>query len=379
MKKIIYFIFIITVSSFIFTSCEKDEEINNDPKTQMELKELAPTKIEVIENGETTIENPVKDGVISLQQGKHYRINITFSEEVNLVKGEFLKFKEKNKKEYYADFYGRNLKEITENISFQKEGYKDWRLSIKQAIVIPDRYVYLKTLGKTNSNSVLRDKEGKTIWLTNTLPISYLSWWGEEAYNIDIQLSFAAPVYLEEVLDAEGNKLVSIEKNEDNINYALSIPTKELRTSTTYDYSFKMPFFENNKGEKGNKLGEITFIGNYAPFISFYKINGSFKRKALSTLKVVKGSAGEIELLQFLLQGSNTNAFLDNLNTEYFEEPVFKKETKSWKLKIKKDKINTPTEGKIKAFDLYEGNFADGVMSKKENATQKREVFLVIE
>ncbi len=376
MKKIIYFILIITVSNFIFTSCEKDEKVE---VPQVEMKKLTPTKVEVIENGETTIENPVKEGVISLEQGKHYRINITFSEDVNLVKGEFLKFKEKNKKEYYADFYGRNLKAIVENISFQKEGYEDWKLSIKQDIVIPNKYIHLETLGRTNSNSILKDKEGKIVWLTNTVPLALSGWYGEEAFNIKLSMSFAAPVYLEEVLDTEGNKLVSIDNNEDNMSYALSISTKELRTNTAHDYSFTMPLFENNNGEKGKQLGEITFIGNYAPFISFYKINRSFKREASSVLKVAKGSAGEIKLMKFSLQGSDADAFLDNLNTEYFEDAVFDGESKSWSLKVKEDKINTPTEGKVKAFELYEGQYADGVMSKKEGANQKREVFLIIE
>lgn len=371
MKKYVY-LFVLLAVSF---ACQDD---NDEPK--IILKNLKEPTIKVMK-GEKLVENPIKDGVITLEQGQGYKVEIIFEEAVQLQKGKFLKIKAKNDHEFCGEFYGRNLTPIDEKVVFFKEGYKSWSLQIKQDIVIPNRYVSVKASKGTRDLIIATDTAGKEVLLIDKS--RYYSWYGDSYYKKDIDIVFPAPVIIESIKDEKDEKvnLIQAEKQEDGQKYKLTIMTAGFKKDEIADYSIVMPFYKDKNGEKGEKLGEVIFRGDKRP----YPVGGgrytSIESISQTDLFVFKKGGGYEKnkiSLTFEIQGKGSPVFITNTNLEYFEKEAKMQDRgwygKYWELIVKKDKMNEITEKAIHAFDVYEG-LSDGV--KKEGAI-KREVFMEI-
>lgn len=371
MKRYIYLSILLAISF----ACQDD---NDEPKSV--LKNLKEPVIKVMQ-GENIIEDAVINGVINLEQGKAYRIELIFSETVQLAKGKFLKMKTKNKHEFYAEFYGRNLIPINEKVVFYKEGYANWSLQIKQDVVIPNYYVSVKPSKGTRDLIIKSDIAGKEVQLIDKS--KYYSWYGDNYYKKDIDIIFPAPVIIDTVKDEKDKdiNIILAERQEDGQKYKLTIITAGLKKSKNLNYKIVMPFYKNNNGKKGEKLGDIVFKGDNLP----YPVGGgrytSIEPITKSDLFIFKkggGYEGNKINLGFEIQGVDSPVFITNINLDYFEGEAKIQDRgwygKGWELIIKKEKIDELTKAPVHAFDVYEG-ISDGL---KKEGVEKREIFMEI-
>lgn len=335
-------------TALFIAGCSKDsgEEI-------IQVKDLVPASV-VVKQGDMVVENLLINGKITLEQGKNYTVWVTFSEDVELQKGEFLKMYAKNSKEYYAEFYGRNLNEISEKVVFKKEGYNDYSLEIAQSAMVVDFYTTVANSESYPSSYVEADNDNKTVWITNLRDT-------QAAYTSKMNMIFIAPVFLEDVTNESGETVVKVKAIDDSgEKFYLEVINQTI--TQNFDEVIVLPIYANVNGEKGAKQGEIIFRGNPKPYAS-------------STINYVTYYTGwglYPSTLNFYVQSSKVYVYLDNINTDV----VKKYEANVEQGKVTITEVSAPTiKGMTRIFDAYEGELVNGEVVKKGNA-QKREIFI---
>ena len=143
-------------------NCSKDNNQEEKPIIDPITKILQPTSI-IVKQGDEVVKDAVVNNKITLEEGKQYTVEVAFAEDVELQKGEFLKMKAKNSREFYAEFYGKNANEIKEKVVFKKEGYQDFSLEIMQEQLLPRFYEEFKSLSSTDNNVITGADDKKTI------------------------------------------------------------------------------------------------------------------------------------------------------------------------------------------------------------------------
>lgn len=385
--------YILILSAFLsLTACNSENTTEENPSTPTEgSQKIIPESVSLTQ-GETSIENALKEGIITLEQGKNYHLELTFNQEVDFIPGDFLKVKKRDAKHYFADFYGSNLKKIEEIVTFKKEGFEDFVLKITQPRVLPNYYTSISTINgyspNQNRNVVRTEPEGKKIWITNFTKKQYyespdFSLWGE----IPLNIKFLGGVFLEDVAAPNGEKVIKVHRTDKNNEYNIDIVAKNF----VDDFSFttKLPVYELLEGNtKGEKIGEISIIGDNTPFLgirNFIYNSPEFNYDTnYNLLTYIMGNETQLNNVTFYIQAEVATAFIENLNTEYFERatPIkindrdLNKEVWKWNLKLKDSKAQEFFDTPIHAFDVYEGIEENGNIVKKPGAT-KREIKLV--
>ncbi|ATA89480.1 hypothetical protein CGC58_06910 [Capnocytophaga stomatis] len=355
MKNIVYLI-----SALLIVGCAKDDDNKGETPIVGSKKDLIPTEI-VVKQGENIITDAVKEGKITLEQGKDYRVSISFSEDVELQKGEFLKVKTKNPREFYADFYGRNINEISEKVIFKREGYNDFVLQIVQDKVIPNFYIDVKNLVEREGSFVYTDDDRKTVWVLNTK---------ETGKRAAIDMEFLGPVFLEDLMQ-EGVQVVAVQKQGDGAKYRIAINATKLANGG----SVQLPVYSLVNDQKGEKIGEITFVGETAPY---YKSTEWWSQSLPNTFSHYIGFddlSTELQFYTFMEQ--EEHIFIDNVNEELVEVHSLNPDRKGVLSLTLKELIRTKVNQTIRVFDIYQGELVNGKIQKKKGAT-KREMFVSV-
>ncbi|MRI62713.1 hypothetical protein EDM00_01685 [Ornithobacterium rhinotracheale] len=391
----------------LVTGCNNDDSPNNNNTEQPVANKEIKIKSIQLTQGDTPIENPINDGVITLESRKPYRLEFTTEEPVNFIPGDFLKVKQASDTEFFADFYGSNLKDINEVITLKKDGYKDLIITIKQAAVKADYYKKANTLNgwgglNLNPNVLITDPEGKILKITNVVPESMAE---ENPFNamIPLEVEFISEVFLEnmKINDYDEFNLLKVEARGDyseELNapkrnkYQLTIDSSPFRKDP--NFTFKIPIYTLNENrEKGEKLGEILVEGTKTPNLPVQRdITGNpwSEYRYKTDFDVIKYNiydeniAEEIDNIKFYVQGIVTPVVIENINSNYIESVtpyLDESEGKAtWKYRIKmnkqsveEDKRNRNFNMEFKGFDVYAGEIKNGEIVKRKDA-EKREI-----
>ncbi|GET46094.1 hypothetical protein [Capnocytophaga felis] len=353
MKNIVYLI-----SALLIVGCTKNDDDKDENPIVDVKKDLIPTEI-VIKQGENTLTDAVKEGKITLEQGKNYRVSVSFSEDVELQKGEFLKMKAKNPREFYADFYGRNINKISEKVTFKKKGYNDFVLQIVQEKVVPNFYIDVKNLLETEGSFIYTDDDKKTVWVLNT---------NETSERAVVDMEFLGPVFLEN-LTQEGTQVIAVQKQGDSAKYRITVNATKLKGGG----SVQLPIYSLINDQKGEQIGEITFIGETAPY---YKSTEWWSQSLPDTFSHYIGfDELNKELNFYTFMEQEEHIFIDNVNNELIEEYNLNPEQKGVLSLTLNGLINTKVNQTIRVFDVYQGELVNGKIEKKKGAT-KREMFI---
>lgn len=354
MRNIVYLI-----SALLIVGCAKDEGDKGETPIVGSKKDLIPTEI-VVKQGEEVVTDAVKEGKITLEQGKEYRVSVSFSEDVELQKGEFLKMKAKNPREFYADFYGRNINEISEKVTFKKEGYNDFTLQIVQGKVIPNFYVDVKNLLERNGSFIYTEDDNKTIRVLNT---------DEYEKRAAFDVEFFGPVFLENLSEG-GAMLVQVQKQGDDALYRMAINAAKLADGS----SIQLPIYSLVDDQKGERIGELTFIGDTAPYCKSTDFWNPTPPNTFS-LQTYYGLRKNIQFYTFMEQ--EEHIFIDNVNDELIESYNLNIDEKGSLSLNFKELIRTKNGQKIRVFDVYQGEVVGDKIQKKAGAT-KREMFVSV-
>ncbi len=351
MKKILLFF----TAGLLLVNCNKNED--TPTPNEVVKQDLKPVSV-VVKQGETVVENALTDGKITLERGKNYIIEVTFSQDVELQQGTFLKMKAKNNKEFYANFYGRNLNTIEESTRFKKEGYNDFVLQIVQSPIVADHYIEMTPISNWSSKSfAFPDPDQKTIWTIGR----------REGDRTVVDVMFVAPVIIKNLL-VDGTEVIKVEKKTED-TYRLTISNSKIASNA--ENFFTLPIYKDNNGEEGEQVGALTIRGLFQPYMygSYSGIMDYFKYYNNYGWYPVEGV--------FYVHSKQTYVFVDNINTEIIEKVEANIKGVGIVKPIFKPDANTRIEGRVRIFDVYEGEVVGGEVVKKTNAV-KREIFAEI-
>lgn len=345
MKKIIYIL-----AGMFAIGCTSDAK----QETEVLLKDLTPEI--VVKQSEEVQPDVLQNNKITLEQGKAYSVSVIFKEDVQLQKGNFLKVKQKTAKEYYADFYGANNNDISEEVVFKKEGFRDYSLQIVQPKVVPQGYISLVE-AEDNTAFVTADETGKVVWVF-------------EKGEASIVLNFIAPVFIENVLSQE-QEVIRVEKVGDGSQYKVVFVGDNSQVENLFqspENVLKLPFYALNGTEKSEKIGEIEFRVNFAPYnterATYYRPHTP-NTYAVTTWQRLQFS------MNFGILGRTDDfvVFIDNINDEVVEQHTLN--GKSVNLSLNNVKVRANQGASLRLFDVYEGELVDGVVVKKANAMKR--------
>ncbi|ATA90720.1 hypothetical protein [Capnocytophaga canimorsus] len=354
MKNIIYLL-----SVLFIIGCQKDDN-GNSTESIFPRKELKPKEI-IVKQGKDIISNPVKDGVITLENKKSYQVNISFEEEVELQQGEFLKMKTKNNRDFYADFYGRNANDILEKLVFKKEGYNDFNLQIIQSKVIPNFYIQVKRTIETNGDFVTENADRKTIQVLST----------KNRYKeVSVDIEFFAPIIIEDIIENQ-EKVVSVKKKGDGSIYTVTIRKEKL----TDGKSVQLPIYAIEKEQKGERIGEITLIGDPLPY--YLEPPSWWFTPQLNVVPYGNYKGLELDLEFYFFNEEKKYVFVENVNEDIVQDHSIDIEYPGDVFINLKEDIKKEGRKKVHFFDIYEGILVGDQIQKKENA-KKVEIFLDI-
>ncbi|MDO5105981.1 hypothetical protein [Capnocytophaga sp.] len=393
MKKIFFYLPIF----LLLVNCAKDTQ-EEKPTIEPAEKALQPTAI-IVKQGDEIVKDAVKEGKITLEQGKNYRVNVTFAEDVELQKGEFLKMKAKSPREFYADFYGKNANEISEKVIFKKEGYKDFSLEIIQEQLVSKNYSQLEIISSSSASIISGDDDKKTIWILNI---------DKDQPQAEMKLTFLTPVVLENPSE-NGQNLVNAEAQEEGTAYQISVNSEKLIEKGT----LILPIYASTKMQKGKQVGEIVFKPETAPY--YFDKNKYTPQLNVFTYTAYDQDYNDYDEhnyqddenddddsgnndddneddnndeneqkrvlnvdLQLFFNGEKQDyVFIDNANQEWVET-YQSSTTEKGKITIKlKEDTDPDTEQKLHFFDAYQGELKNGQIVKKQGAT-KREIIIHI-
>lgn len=354
MRNIIYLL-----SVLFIIGCQKDDN-NNSEQPEAPKKDLKPTEI-VIKQGDNIISDAIQNGVITLEKNKSYKVNVSFAEEVELQEGEFLKMKTKNNRDFYADFYGKNANDILEKLVFKKEGYNDFNLQIVQNGVIPNFYIQVKSSVDTNGDFVTENADKKTIKILST----------KKRYKeVSVDIEFFAPIIIEDVIENQ-EKVVSVEKRGDGSICRVTIKKEKL----TDGKSVELPIYAIEKGQKGERIGEVILIGEDTPYC--LEAGSWFATPELNVVSFYSYKDLELELDFYFFNEERRQVFIENVNKDFVQEYSTYDDDPGYVSITLKEEIRKEHKKKVHFFDVYEGVVVGDEIQKKENA-KKTEVFLDI-
>lgn len=379
-RYILYLAIFLSIGLF---SCSK-----NDVSSETELKTTALLSPEItitsVEDGQQIpLSEVFENGVITLNSGTKYHILVKFSSEVSLEKGEFLKFKSYNHTEYFADFYGTNNNPISEKVTFFKEGYQPYTLQVNQGAVIAENIYQISPIGihhkiSIGENIARLGEDKKTISLIRGMTPTMAMFYGQDILDIKMVVSFLSGV----IIDTEGigsNVAITPSKNPRDWSFTVSMASD---LATNPNASVSVPVYQNIKGEKGEKLFDITLKGDFAPYISNYSqgyTNGS-TTKPFNTIKLLNEQTS-LEV-SFKIHAEDTIAFIDNINSDLISNSQFvdsrgQYDPAHYNLTLTSNGIQSISSNRVHLFDVWEGEKdSSGQVIKKANA-QKREIFIV--
>ena len=364
MRKILFYLPIL----LLLVNCNKDN--NQEEKSIIDpiTKILQPTSI-IVKQGDEVVKDAVVNNKITLEEGKQYTVEVAFAEDVELQKGEFLKMKAKNSREFYAEFYGKNANEIKEKVVFKKEGYQDFSLEIMQEQLLPKFYEEFKSLSSAENNFITAADDKKTIWILNV---------NKNNLNAQMEFSFIAPVVIESLV--ENNKeFIKAEKQGDGDKYKIIVSADKLVEKG----KLVLPIYSMNNAEKGKQISEIIFKADKAP----YFIDKQSYSRELNILTYISYSYDEeteeqtivsnIDMQLYMNLETEAYIFIDNVNTNLVENYSMNIDKKGKvSLELKQEVPNMP-EQTLHFFDAYEGVLVNGKIEKKPNAP-KREIFIYL-
>lgn len=345
--------YILTIISLLLIACGKDEQ----PLKEAEFfGDLKPAEI-IIKQGDNILQNASTENKIILEQGQDYHISVVFKEEVSLQNGDFLKMKAKNKKEFFADFYGKNLNEINEKVTFKKEGYNDFVLEITQKSVVPNKYTRIQSYGM--ANVVSSDKDSKTIWVINT---------DSSDNEINFLAEFLAPVFFEN----DPQKGLEVEKESGGEQYQFTFPNTKILEGE----DFLIPIYSLVNDEKGEKIGDLVVKADNKLYTM---VNNGWNNTLPSDSFDYTNYWGNEASMEIYIQSEKTFVVIENINNEIIETAEAGRDNSKKGVvdMIFKDDLSKYNEKTIRAFDAYEAELINGELVKKANA-KKHEFFATI-
>ncbi len=347
MKKILLFF----TAGLLLVNCNKNED--TPTPNEVVKQDLKPVSV-VVKQGETVVENALTDGKITLERGKNYIIEVTFSQDVELQQGTFLKMKAKNNKEFYANFYGRNLNTIEESTRFKKDGYNDFVLQIVQSPIVADHYIEIKPVMSWTATGIpYADPDQKTIWTISR----------RQNDQTLVDVTFVAPVIIKN-LSVDGTEVIKVEKKTED-TYRLTISNSKIASNA--ENFFTLPIYKDNNGEEGEQVGALTIRGLFQPYS--YGYSGM-----VDTIAYYPNYGWYPTQIPFRVQYNTVPVFVDNINTEIIERMEVNVSGVGIVKPIFKDDAPTKIKGKVRIFDVYEGEVVGGEVVKKANSV-KREIF----
>lgn len=369
MKKIFFYLPIL----LFLVNCTKDDSQEEKPIIDPVEKVLKPVSI-VVKQGDEVLKDIVKDNKIVLEDGKQYNVEVVFDEDVELQKGEFLKMKAKNQKEYYADFYGKNANAINEKVVFKKQGYQDFVLEIVQGQLTVKFYETFKSLSAPQNNIIVPNPDKKTITILNV---------NKNNTNAQMELTFLTPIFMENLVE-NNQEFIKVEKMGEGDVYKIIVSSDKLIEKE----ELILPIYSINKMQKGTQVSELVFKADKAPYY-FDKEESSSKLNVYrySSFSFDDGEDDEDDSeddediktdtilnaeLQLYLNGEKTAyIFIDNPNIDLVESYTMDT-TKKGKINITlKDGIQNLPPETLHFFDAYEGELVGGQIVKKQNAPKQ--------
>lgn len=342
--------YILTIISLLLIACGKEDQ----PLKEAEFfGDLKPTEI-IIKQGENILQTSTENKIV-LEQGQDYHISVVFKEDVSLQNGDFFKMKAKNKKEFFADFYGKNLNEINEKVTFKKEGYNDFVLEITQKSVIPNKYTRIQSYGMANFASA--DKDAKTIWVINT----------ETSNNqVSVVVDFLAPVFFEN----DPQRGLEVEKKSDGEQYHFIFPNTKILEGE----DFLIPIYSLVNNEKGEKIGDLVVKADNKLYTM--ENNGWSRTLPSDSFDYTNYWSNEASM-EIYIHSEKTFVVIENINDEIIESAKVGKDNskKGVVNMIFKDDLSKYNEKTIRAFDAYEAELINGELVKKTDA-KKHEFFV---
>ena len=350
----------------LLVNCSKDnnqEEKPIDPITKI----LQPTSI-IVKQGDEVVKDAVVNNKITLKEGKQYTVEVAFAEDVELQKGEFLKMKAKNSREFYAEFYGKNANEIKEKVVFKKEGYQDFSLEIMQEQLLPKFYEEFKSLSSTDNNVITAADDKKTIWILNV---------NKNNLNAQLELTFLSPVILENLTE-NNQDFIKVEKQGDGDKYKIIVSADKLVEKG----ELVLPIYSMNNAEKGKQISEIIFKADKAPyFIDKQSYSRELNLLTYYSIDDYYQPVTEINMQLYMNSEKKEHIFIENINKEIVEShkiSINEKGNISFELVDDIERVNEENEGKkLLFFDAYEGVLVNGKIEKKQDAP-KREIFIYL-
>ena len=363
MRKILFYLPIL----LLLVNCNKDN--NQEEKSIIDpiTKILQPTSI-IVKQGDEVVKDAVVNNKITLKEGKQYTVEVAFAEDVELQKGEFLKMKAKNSREFYAEFYGKNANEIKEKVVFKKEGYQDFSLEIMQEQLLPKFYEEFKSLSSAENNVITAADDKKTIWILNV---------NKENLKAQLELTFLSPVILENLTE-NNQDFIKVEKQGDGDKYKIIVSADKLVEKG----ELVLPIYSMNNAEKGKQISEIIFKADKAPyFIDKQSYSRELNILTYYSVDDYGDPVREINMQLYMNSEKKEHIFIENINSEIVKShnvSIDKKGYISFELVDDIEQVNEENEEKkLLFFDAYEGVLVNGKIEKKQGAP-KREIFIYL-